>query len=445
MIKILHISPSYYPAFRFGGPIQSVHLLNKALVKKGVKVDVLTTNAGLAQEQRKKIKDKSKEKPFDSAQGDTNGWVDPSSLNNADKAEPSGPAKSNDNLAATSVRVKYLDFVGYEHYNFSLQMVKEIWKVIDDYDLVHITAVWNFPVLAGALISIIKKKPYIISPRGTIYKETIELKSTSIKKIYFNLFSKQYINKASAIHFTTKDEQEKVTKYLGITAPSFVIPNGIDISSIALSAESKARIIDKKYILILGRIDKKKGFDILIPAFANIIKKFNDLILVITGDHATSYTHAVKQMIEDMSLRTGLNINHNIIFTGQVTGDDKWALYKNALMFVLPSYSENFGMSVVEAMACGCPVVISDKVGIYKEVADNNAGVIVKTNPESVEEGILKLLNDEKLRETISNNGKSMVEKFYDIDKVADEMIEVYERIQQKLYVAQESIPANRK
>nr|HMN26267.1 hypothetical protein [Ignavibacteriaceae bacterium] len=65
-MKLLHISPSYYPAFRFGGPIQSVHLLNKALVKKGVKVDVLTTNAGLAQEQRKKIKDKSKEKPFDS-------------------------------------------------------------------------------------------------------------------------------------------------------------------------------------------------------------------------------------------------------------------------------------------------------------------------------------------------------------------------------------------
>ena len=69
------------------------------------------------------------------------------------------------------MRVKYLDFVGYEHYNFSLQMVKEIWKIIDDYDLVHITAVWNFPVLAGSLISVIKKKPYIISPRGTIYRK----------------------------------------------------------------------------------------------------------------------------------------------------------------------------------------------------------------------------------------------------------------------------------
>jgi glycosyltransferase involved in cell wall biosynthesis len=419
MIKLLHISPSYYPAFRFGGPIQSVHLLNKALVKKGVKVDVLTTNAGLTQDQRKKIKDKSKEKPFDSAQGDTNGWVDPSLLDNADKAETSGPAKSNDNLAATSVRVKYLDFVGYEHYNFSLQMVKEIWKVIDDYDLVHITAVWNFPVLAGALISLIKKKPYIISPRGVLHQEALTSKSGLVKKLYFNLFAKHYLQKAAAIHYTSQIEKEKSEQILK-HKNSFVIPNGIDISSIALSGMGTAPVTDKKYLLILGRIDRIKGIDILIPAFANIVKKFNDLFLVIAGDDKSPYAKEVRKMVEEKK------ISNNIIFTGQVTGDDKWVLYKNALMFLLPSYSENFGMSVVEAMACGCPVVISDKIGIYKEIADNNAGIIVKTNVESVEEGILKLLNDDKLRETISLNGKSMVEKFYDIDKVAAQMIKQY-------------------
>jgi glycosyltransferase involved in cell wall biosynthesis len=144
------------------------------------------------------------------------------------------------------------------------------------------------------------------------------------------------------------------------------------------------------------------------------------LILVIAGDDKSPYAQEVRKMVEEKK------ISNNIIFTGQVTGDDKWALYKNALMFALPSYSENFGMSVVEAMACGCPVVISDKVGIYKEIADNNAGIIVKTDVESVEEGILKLLNDEKLRETISHNGKAMVEKFYDIDKVAAQMIKQY-------------------
>jgi glycosyltransferase involved in cell wall biosynthesis len=409
-----------------------VHLLNKALVKKGVRVDVLTTDAGLSQEQREKIKDKSNE-ILHSAQGEKEGWVDPSILDNSNIVERSG------------IRVKYLSFVGYEHYNFSLQMVKEIWKIIDDYDLVHITAVWNFPVLAGALISLIKKKPYIISPRGTIYKETIELKSTSFKKLYFNIFAKHYLNKSSAIHFTTEDEKEKVTSYLKLKAPSFVIPNGIDLNCIVQSApinrdfhpayrpgrsvptERKENLIGKKYILILGRIDRKKGFDLLIPAFAEVAAKFNDLKLVIAGNTNTPYYHSIIQSIQNYG------ISEKVIFTGEVTGDDKWSLYKNALMFVLPSYSENFGMSVVEAMACGCPVVISDKVGIYKEVVHNEAGIIVKTTVQSVEEGILKLLNDENLRKKIAANGKAMVEKYYDIDKVADAMIEVYERIKIKV------------
>ena len=405
MIKLLHISPSYYPAFRFGGPIQSVHLLNKALVKKGVKVDVLTTTAGNNKESM-------------------DAWVH-------------NCIKEDGWCHFDGVRVKYLDFVGYEHYNFSLQMVKEIWKVIDNYDLVHITAVWNFPVLAGAFISLIKKKPYIISPRGIFHKEAFTSKSGLIKKFYFNLFAKHYLQKAAAIHYTSqieKEESEQLLKHKN----SFVIPNGIQISSIAISGKVIAPLTNKNYLLILGRIDRIKGFDLLLPAFANIIKKFNDLILVIAGDDNSPYAQEVRNMIEDMK------INKNIIFTGQVTGDDKWALYKNALMFVLPSYSENFGMSVVEAMACECPVVISNKIGIYKEVADNNAGIIVNTTAESVEEGILKLLNDEKLRKTISYNGKAMVEKFYDIDKVANDMLEVYEKIQQKLFIAQESIPANR-
>lgn len=388
-MKISCITPSYFPAIKFGGPIQSVHLLNKALVKKGLKVDVLTTNAGNSKQ----------------SMGE---WMN-------------GCMKDDSWCHFDNIRVKYLSFVGYEHYNFSFQMVKEIWKIIDDYDLVHITAVWNFPVLAGALISSIKKKPYIISPRGEIYKETIELKSNSFKKLYFNVFAKHYFNKASAIHFTTEDEKEKVTSYLKLKAPSFVIPNGIDLREIEYGERRLAKSIKADYVLILGRIDRKKGFDILIPAFAKVAAKFNDLKLVIAGNTKTSYYHSIIQSIQKYG------INEKVIFTGEVTDGDKWSLYKNVLMFVLPSYSENFGMSVVEAMACGCPVVILEKVGIYKEVAHNEAGIIVKTKVQSVEEGILKLLlNDENLRKKIAANGKAMVKKYYDIDKIAEQMSEQY-------------------
>ncbi|MGC9219327.1 MAG: hypothetical protein ACP5G8_08020, partial [Athalassotoga sp.] len=136
-MKILSICPSYYPAFKYGGPIQSVHLLNKALAQKGIIVDVLTTNAGL--EDRKDI-------PI-------NKWV------NLD-----------------GVNVKYLKYYGYEHYNFSPSILFQTFKIIENYDIVYIPAVWNFPVLVGSLASIFKKKPYVIAPNGSLYKKALSIK-----------------------------------------------------------------------------------------------------------------------------------------------------------------------------------------------------------------------------------------------------------------------------
>ena len=93
--------------------------------------------------------------------------------------------------------VKYLNYLGYEHYNFSFPLIFELKKIIKNYDLVHITAVWNFPVLAGSHLARKFNKPYVISPRGTMYKETIELKSKFAKKLYYKLFIQQYLNTAS--------------------------------------------------------------------------------------------------------------------------------------------------------------------------------------------------------------------------------------------------------
>lgn len=407
-MKILHIAPSYYPTLRFGGPIQSVHLLNKALVNKGVKVDVLTTDAGQVIDYKiTKLQDyKIDSERFYLIDG---------------------------------VRVKYLSFIGYEHYNFSLQMLREIWKIIDNYDLVHITAVWNFPVLAGSLISILKKKLYIISPRGVFHQEALSSKSVLSKKIYFHLFAKHYLKKVSAIHYTSSVEKEESEKILALRN-SFIVPNGIDLNHISdnISGDSIRKFginESAKYSLILGRIHPIKGFDLLIPAFSNIAKVYKDLYLVIAGNQSTPYIQSVNQLVtakwnEDGSINQH-ELSERVIFTGEVTGADKWALYKNALMFVLPSYSENFGMSVVEAMACGCPVVISDKVGIYKEVEKADAGIIVKTDPESVEAGIRSLIEDEKLRKRISVNGMRLVQEKYNVESVADQMIEEYKRIVQ--------------
>jgi len=147
-MKILHISPAYFPAHKYGGPILSVHLLNKELVKIGVDVEVFTTNAGL--ENSNEIK-----------------------LNRWNKFD--------------DVKVKYFKYYGYEHYTFSPRLFIETLRKIRLYDLIHITAVWNFPTFAASLASTMNKIPFVISPRGTIYKETFEIKSTQKKIFIFSI------------------------------------------------------------------------------------------------------------------------------------------------------------------------------------------------------------------------------------------------------------------
>src|SRR5208337_2940164 len=236
-MRVLHIVPSYIPAYRYGGPIQSVHLLNKRLSEIGVAIDVYTTNAGL--ENRNDIL--------------INRWVD-----------------------LDGTRVKYFNYYGYEHYTFSPRLFFESLKEADSYDLVHITAVWNFPVLAGSIASLLRKKPYVISTRGAIYEKAVNLKSKNKKLLYYHLAAQHYLKRASALHFTTKDEREKVLSYLKLDNKSVVIPNGIDLSLYhslppeGIFREKYPLLKDKKYILFLGRITPIKGLDILINAFKEI-------------------------------------------------------------------------------------------------------------------------------------------------------------------------------
>lgn len=384
-MKVLHIISSYYPAFKYGGPIESVHLLNKALVEKGVAVDVFTTDTGI---------DKNNNI-------ETNKWI-----------------------TIDGVRVKYLKYFFYEHYTFSPSLLFAVFKEVKNYDLIHITGVWNFSVLAGTLACILNKKPFIISPRGALYKDAINIKSKFIKLLYFNLIAKHYLKRANAIHYTTEDEKENV--FQGINNNSIIIPNGIDLNHFnnlppKNSFKNKYPILkDKKYILFLGRIHRQKGIDLLIEAFKLIARKYNDLYLVIVGPDNVGYRKEVEKSLKKDNLLNG------VVFTGTLSGEEKLSAYVDAEVFVLPSYFENFGMAVIEAMACGTPVIISNKVGISDKIERNKSGLIVQNDPPKVYEGIKLLLDNKELYKEISSNGRNMVKNHYDISSVAEQMIGLY-------------------
>ncbi len=389
-MKILHIIPSYYPAIQFGGPIESVHLLNKALVKDEMIVDVLTTNSGL--KDRKDVL--------------LNQWID-----------------------LDGVKVKYHKSFFYEHYTFSPGLLLDALRIAKDYDLIHITAFWNFPVLAGSLAATLNKKPFIISPRGVLYPEAINIKSAIFKKLYLNLVAKKYLYKANVIHFTSQDEKERIAVDSDSIRKSIIIPNGIDLKQYDNlpkpgSFKNKYPVLkNKRYILFLGRVHKQKGFDILLPAFQALVNEYEDLRLVIVGPYALGY----KSEIDDWLQKN--NLQSKVIFTGLLTGENKFSAYVDAEIFVLPSYFENFGMSVIEAMACGTPIVISNKVGIWKDVQESQAGIIVETNSKSLYLGIKNLLDNQILCKDVTTNAKNLLKEKYSIEIMTTKMISAYNKL----------------
>ena len=271
-MKILCVVPSYWPAFRYGGPIASVHGLNKALVKKGIDVTVYTTNVGL-----------------------------------------DGKVPVNQEVNVDGVKVfyfaftRFFEFLGATGWQFSLPMARALKKNLKDFDIVYIVAIWNYPIAAAAYYSRKYKKPYIIAPRGALYSYTVNKKSWK-KWPYYHLIAKRDLKSAVAIHYTTDDEAEKCHSSLGLKNKAIVIPNGIDVSGlrdkdyglggnpdeVAKDTLHKARglgikslrerypiLKNKKVILFLGRVHWIKGMDILVRAFSMIAKERDDVHLLI--------------------------------------------------------------------------------------------------------------------------------------------------------------------
>jgi glycosyltransferase involved in cell wall biosynthesis len=409
-MNLLCVVPSYWPAFQFGGPIYSLHGLNKALVQKGVDITVYTTNVGL--EDKFRIKD--------SGLRIQERWWE---------------------AVFDGVKVYYfayarlLEFLGATGWQFSLPMARALKENVRKFDIVYILSVWNYPVAIASYYSSKFRKPYIISPRGMLYDFTLNKKAWK-KLPYYYLIAKRDLKGAAAVHYTTTDEAEKTHSALGLKNKALVIPNGIDIKDYEIRAnvdglrERYPYLKDKKVILFLSRINWKKGLDILVSAYSKLIRERNNLHLLIAGNDEEGYKEKVKEFIKSHGLNYidsesgSMEYDAQVTFTGMLTGKEKLEVLAGSDIFVLPSYSENFGVAIVEAMACGLPVVISNKVGIYREVQKNNAGIVVDTDVESIYKGMKHLLDNPAVKEEIARNGRKLVMEYYDINNVAERFID---------------------
>jgi len=323
----------------------------------------------------------------------------------------------------------YYFHVQFNSYVFSLDYFKAIKNNINKFDIVHIHGIYRFPQAVTAYFCRKYNLPYIIRPHGSLSPYLFNSKRRKLRKrLYEYIIENRNLNNASAIHYTTEEEMV-LAKPLGLKSNTFISPISIDISKyddlpVKGIFRGKYKIDNnKKIILYFGRINFVKGLDILIKAFAKTLNRFQNVLLVIAGPDNEGYQTQVEQWIKNERIGT------NVIFTGMLIGDEVLELLRDTDIFVLPSYTENFGIAVAEAMACGLPVVVSNKVNIYRDVLKAGAGLVTNCDSNEISDAFFQLLENEKRRKTLGRAGVKLVKEKYSPDKVVKNVIKLYHSV----------------
>jgi glycosyltransferase involved in cell wall biosynthesis len=252
--------------------------------------------------------------------------------------------------------------------------------------------------------------------------------------IYDIFFGYQLLRDAAKVIALNHVEAEQY-RAMGVPEEKIaIIPNGIDLSEYVNlppkgAFKKKFNIPeDRKIILYLGRIHKIKGIDILIKAYAYMRNKMNlrDIVLVIAGPD-DGYLNEAKRLAQ------ALDVSNHVLFTGPLYGEDKMAAYIDSEVYVLPSRYETFPMAILEAYACGKPVVASEVGGLRDLVKNGETGLLFK--PEDVKqlaERISNILNDDKMAEEMGLRGRNFVEEDFTIEKIIEKLEKLYEEVVEK-------------
>ena len=245
------------------------------------------------------------------------------------------------------------------------------------FDVMHIHGVWMFPQYLAAKYCINNNIPFILSTHG-MYEPWLWKKGTFKKKFYFNFLAKSVFNKAKFLHAITPQEEENLKKLFKHNKV-VEIPNLIDNHF----QKKESLMHDKRYILFLGRLDKKKGIDLLLKSFANI--NINDISLKIAGK-VNDYKKDLDELINT------LKIKHKVEFIGLISGQKKIEIIRNAFVLVAPSYSEVVGMVNLEAGILSTPVITTFQTGI-KEEWNENGGFLINPNVSELTNALSTVLN----------------------------------------------------
>jgi len=303
-------------------------------------------------------------------------------------------------------------------YTFSWPLTRWLAKHVREFDLVHIHSLFSYAAFPAALAAHRAGVPYIVRPLGTLNRWGIENRRPWLKKLSFRVLESRILAGAAGIHYTSEQELVEAGD-LGVSGKALMIPNAVDLPDDAVRASRKFSE-GRQVILFLSRFDRKKGIDLLFEAFARVRERCPNALLVLAG---SGDQDCVARLRQDAAR---LDIARDVIWAGFLTGEDKWAALRTADVFVLPSYSENFGIAVLEALACGCPVVLSDQVGIHREIAHAGAGIVTPCRVDELVAALLEVLSDANLRSRMCENGVRLARQRFSLEAVSRQMAAAY-------------------
>lgn len=323
---------------------------------------------------------------------------------------------------------------------FSASLLSRVWNAhspmladyvgrrLSHFDVVHVHELWHYPAFAACRAAREHGIPYVVSLHGGLGGPALRQKAAR-KWWYMKLVQRHILGSAAALHALT-DVEAAQARRLGVTTRVAVIPNAveadlpaaIDQADAAAFRERFAQLDGRRVILFLGRLAERKGLDVLAASFIRVAGRFPDAALLVAGPNEGN------MQAETTRTLAAAGLDDRVVFAGTLQGPDKLAALTCADVFVLPSRSEGFSNAVLEAMAAGLPVVISEHCN-FPEVADHGAGLVVGTDVNEVADAVCGLLGDDQRRVEAGRNGRRLVEERYCWPTIAQAFAELYESV----------------
>ena len=396
-MRILHVVPNYFPAVRHGGPIFVVHGLCRALAARGHELQVLTTN------------------------------IDGPEITRAPIATP---------VDLDGVQVQYFACPLIRRLYWAPALGKALHHAIGKVDIVHLHTVFLWPTWAAARAARNTAVPYVLSPRGSLVKDLIARRSWLAKSAWIHLIERSNVEQAAALQLTSQLEATELERF-GWRLPRLVIiPNAVDEPISAngnIASDVETIISEQPLVLFLGRLSWKKGLDRLLHAFAHT----QSGILAVVGTDDENFAPKLVKLAAELRIADRVRI-----LPRTVIGAEKERLFAAARLFVLPSYSENFGNTVLEAMRRGVPVVVTPEVGAAQIVQESGAGLVVAGEPEPLSAAIRLLIADLGLARSMGDAGRRHAARFT-WDHIAMQMEDLYNNLKHPVYACGARAPAN--